>query len=58
LEKITQAAKSILGGEAQRGSAPEKSDLDFLDPSMLKKAGFPHEQGKRDMTISVCCLKP
>jgi len=39
LERLTQAAKSIMGEKAQHGSAPEKNDPDFLDPAMLKKLG-------------------
>lgn len=60
LERITQAAKSILGGEAQLGSAPEKNDTDFLDPSMLKKLGSLMSRGGAhdDKRVLLEAMKP
>ncbi|NCB51312.1 MAG: hypothetical protein EOM54_05460 [Clostridia bacterium] len=60
LERLTQAAKSIMGGEAQQGSAQGKNDLDFLDPSMLKKLGSFMSRGGAhdDKRVLLEAMKP
>ena len=60
LERITQAAKSIMGDKSQDGGASEKNDSDFLDPSMLKKIGSLMNKGAAhdDKRMLLEAMKP
>ncbi len=60
LEKITQMAKSIMGGETKHDGYQEpKSDPGFIDPSMLKKlSGFMGGGARDDKRALLEAMKP